>query len=71
VTWTVVGSAATYEDYIGGGDGLNQAARARKRLRAAVVDGSVAASVVPPQRGSEVAPMALEHGPGGFVPKVR
>jgi len=70
VTWTGVGSAATYEDYMAHGDGLNQAARSRKRLRAAVVDGSVAAIVVPPQRGSEVAPMALEHGPGGSVLKV-
>lgn len=50
VTWTGPGGARSWSDYLAAGDALREAARARKRLRASIIDGNVAAVVVPKRR---------------------
>ena len=50
VTWSAPGSAESYREYIAHSDGLDQAAWARRRLRAVVVDGRVVAVSVPSRR---------------------
>lgn len=50
VTWTPAGSKGTWHEYAAQNDALKEAARGRKRLRASVIDGRVAAIVVPKRR---------------------
>lgn len=50
VEWTRAGSAESWHDYAAQNDALKEAARARRRLRASIIDGKVAAVVVPRKR---------------------
>lgn len=50
VRWTPAGSAESWRDYVAQNDALKEAARARRRFRASVIDGNVAAVVVPRRR---------------------
>lgn len=47
---TPSGSKGSWLDFVAHEDALREAARGRKRLRASVIDGKVAAVVVPKQR---------------------
>jgi hypothetical protein len=50
VTWIAPGSSGSWQEFSALSDGLREASWARKRLRAAVIGGKVAAVVVPPRR---------------------
>jgi hypothetical protein len=58
-----MGAAAgnTYDEYVALSNGLQQAAWARRRFRATVVNGAVTAIVVPAARKGNVSPMAVSH----------
>lgn len=52
VKWTLAGSQESWHEYVAQSDALKKATRARRRLRAAIIDGDVAAIVVPSRRTS-------------------
>jgi hypothetical protein len=59
VKWTGPNASANFSEYCKLADALAQAAKARSRLRVAILDGKVSAIVVPPGEG----PSALAEAP--------